>query len=60
MAGSEAGEGMRRRDFIKMIGSTVGWPLAACAQTGIVEPQNAKTRLTEQEKRDLVEYLTSL
>jgi putative tryptophan/tyrosine transport system substrate-binding protein len=33
MAGpEEAGEGMRRRDFIKAIGSTVAWPLGANAQ----------------------------
>jgi hypothetical protein len=30
--GPEAGEGMRRRDLIKVIGSTVAWPLAARAQ----------------------------
>ena len=30
--GPEAGEGMRRRDFIKVIGGTVAWPLAARAQ----------------------------
>jgi putative ABC transport system substrate-binding protein len=32
MARPEAGEGMRRRDFIKVIGSTVVWPLAVRAQ----------------------------
>ena len=32
MAGTGAGEGMRRRDFIKGIGGTVAWPLAARAQ----------------------------
>jgi putative ABC transport system substrate-binding protein len=32
MAGPKAGKGMRRRDFIKVIGSTVAWPLVARAQ----------------------------
>jgi putative tryptophan/tyrosine transport system substrate-binding protein len=32
MAGSRGWEGMRRRNFIKVIGSTVAWPLVARAQ----------------------------
>ena len=31
-SGREAREGMRRRDFITVIGGTVAWPLAARAQ----------------------------